>query len=103
MVDPKYLARECTNCIVSQLHWGRTNGLKWLLEHGADPNALHSRYGENALHAAIRSKRSEQVLRALFKHGADANVKTKAGKTAVQLARAAGAGMLGRLEAARSG
>jgi ankyrin repeat protein len=90
-------------CLVSQLHWGHTNGLNWLLEHGADPNAIHPRYGESALHAAIRSKRSESVIRALLKHGADVKVKTADGKTASQLARAAGASIVQRLEAAGSG
>jgi ankyrin repeat protein len=103
MVDPKDLATECTNCIVPQLHWGHTNGLNWLLAHGADPNAIHPRYGQSALHAAIQSKRSAAVMRALLKHGADVNVKTVDGKTAMQLARAAGAAVLRRLEEARSG
>jgi ankyrin repeat protein len=103
MCDAKKLATECTKCLVSQLHWGHTNGMSWLLAHGANPNAIHPRYGESALHAAIRSKRSEAVLRELFKHGADVKVKTGEGKTAIQLARAAGAGVLRKLEAAGSG
>jgi ankyrin repeat protein len=100
-LDAKKLAKECTGCLTSQLHWGHTRGAKWLLEHGADPNAIHPRYGESALHAAIRSKSSDAVFRLLFKHGADVNVKTKDGKTAMQLARKAGLKMVERLKLLR--
>jgi ankyrin repeat protein len=100
-LDPKKLAKECTGCLTSQLHWGHTRGAKWLLEHGADPNAIHPRYGESALHAAIRGKSSEAIFRLLFEHGADVNVKTKNGKTATQLARAAGPKIVQRLKSCR--
>src|SRR5690606_22580366 len=54
-VDPQKLAAECTRCLAVQLHWKRSRGMAWLLAHGADPNALHPRYGENALHAALKA------------------------------------------------
>ena len=33
-VPPKKLAAECTRCLPTQLHWGHTRGIKWLLAHG---------------------------------------------------------------------
>lgn len=86
-VPRKKLARECTWCLSTQLHWGRTRGMKWLLAHGADPNVPDKTHGDTALHAAIKSRRSEAVIRMLLEHGADPKVKSRDGKTAMQLAR----------------
>jgi ankyrin repeat protein len=61
--------------------------MKWLLLHGADPNALGWRYGNSALHEAVISGASEKVIRVLLDHGARSDVKNKQGKTAIQLAR----------------
>src|SRR5205814_2267670 len=85
--DRKLLAKECTKCLRSQMHWGRTRGAKWLLEHGADPNSLHPKYGESAVHAAAKRGASESVIKMLLKYGGDPKVRTADGKTAIQLAR----------------
>jgi len=86
-VPPKKLAKECTGSLSGQMHWGRTRGMKWLLAHGADPNVLNKIYGETALHAAIKSGRSEAVIRMLLEHGANPKVKNAAGETAIALAK----------------
>jgi ankyrin repeat protein len=86
-VPPKKLAKECTGSLSGQLHWGRTRGMNWLLAHGANPNAINKIYRETALHAAIKSGRSEAVIRTLLEHGADPQVKNASGETAIQLAR----------------
>jgi ankyrin repeat protein len=89
-VDPKKLAKEASKCLPTQLHWRRTNGMKWLLSHGADPNTPGWRYGNTALHEAVSNGASEKVVRMLLDHGARPDVKNKQGKTALQLARASG-------------
>src|SRR5262249_7218371 len=53
-VPPKKLAHECSRCLPTQLHWGHTRGVKWLLDHGADPNYLDDTRGSSALHEAAR-------------------------------------------------
>ena len=98
MCDPKKLAAECTRNLASQLHWGHTAGVRWLLEHGADPNAVHPWYGQSALHIALARNFGEKIVELLFAHGAEVRVKNKAGKTGLELAKKAGATMLARVK-----
>jgi hypothetical protein len=88
LVDAKRLAAECTRCLPVQLHWAHSRGVPWLLAHGGDPNVVHPRYGQNALHAAVARGAGEAVVKLLLAHGADPHVKDKAGRTAVQIAKA---------------
>ena len=55
---------------------GKSRGMKWLLEHGANPNSLHPQFGQSALHAAARHGSSEKVIALLLAHGADPAVKS---------------------------
>jgi ankyrin repeat protein len=87
-VDPKKLAAECTRCLSTQLHWGRTRGAAWLLAHGADPNRVSSRWGNSALHAAVEAGSNDRIIRLLLANGGDPKRKNKQGKTAIDLARA---------------
>jgi hypothetical protein len=57
------------------------------LAHGADPNAINPRFGDNALHAAVKQRRNDKIIRLLLDHGADPTLKNREGKTAIQLAR----------------
>jgi ankyrin repeat protein len=85
--DAKELTAECTKCLSTQLHWGHTRGAAWLLAHGADPNAINPRFGDNALHAAVRARRNSKVIRLLLDHGADPRKKNRDGQTALDLAK----------------
>jgi ankyrin repeat protein len=84
--DPKKLAVECTRCIGYQLHWGFSRGAPWLLAHGADPNALREDFGDSALHAAVKARCNDDVIRLILKHGGDPKRKNAAGKSAIDLA-----------------
>jgi hypothetical protein len=84
--DPKKLAAECTRNIGYQLHWGYSRGAPWLLAHGANPNALHKEFGDSALHAAVKARCNDDVLRLILKHGGDPKRKNAVGKTAIDLA-----------------
>jgi len=61
-----------------------------LLERGADPDAIDSRAGGNALHAAVSMKYtndSRPFVAMLIERGVDLAVRTASGLTAVELAR----------------
>jgi ankyrin repeat protein len=60
-------------------------GIKWLLEHGADPNVGCQETNETALHCACRSGGNELVT-LLLQHGADPNRKRADGRTPYPLA-----------------
>ena len=66
-----------------------------LLEHGADPNASQGG-GFTSLHAAAQNGDRESV-EALLRSGADRVARTEDGKTAAELAAAAGHDELGKL------
>jgi ankyrin repeat protein len=82
---------------MTQLHYdayfGNLPGLLWCLENGMDVNVADNYRGYTAMHwladmAAVAGPRIE-MLRALVRHGADINIKTPDGITALMLARAA--------------
>lgn len=88
--DPRKLAKECTWSLSTQLHWGHTRGMPWLLAHGADPNFVTKRFGTNALHEAALQGASEKVIAMLLKHGGDPKIKNAQGLTAIEVAKRAG-------------
>jgi ankyrin repeat protein len=72
-------------------------GLRWLLEHGADPNVTsypgvkdQPQAGETPLHRAAVVGHGEEILRALVEHGARVELRRDDGATAYQLAMRAG-------------
>ena len=90
LTDRQKLAAECTRCLATQLNFGHSSAATWLLAHGANPNTLHPRFGRSALHGAALQGASDAVLRLLLRHGGDPTVKTKDGKTAIELAKSKG-------------
>ena len=64
--------------------WHDHHGVKWLLEHGADPNRM-TRWGRTPLHQAILRDNAIEIIDALLDHGAD-------GTTAVGIASRRGRG-----------
>ncbi len=83
---------------MTQLHYdaycGNLEGLVWCLENGFEVNATDTYRGYTAAHwladmAAAGGPRVE-MLRALAAHGADLNLKSANGQTALMLARDAG-------------
>jgi ankyrin repeat protein len=71
-------------------------GIKWLLQHGADPNVPCYEPEETALHAACRGGWNGEMVEELLRHGAEPMIKRKDGRTAYELAC-----LTGNREAAR--
>ncbi|HVZ40779.1 MAG TPA: ankyrin repeat domain-containing protein [Candidatus Kapabacteria bacterium] len=78
-----------------------TEGARWLLEHGADPNVTSYDIGETPLHLAVRLGRSAEDVAMLLDHGADPNARRKDGRTPYSLAVRCGHPELVRLLAGR--
>jgi ankyrin repeat protein len=85
--DKKQLATECTKAMCNLLHWNRSRGVPWLLAHGADPNYLHKKYGDSALHSAIKRRANDRIIKLLLQHGGDPSLKNREGKNAIALAK----------------
>jgi len=66
-------------------------GMRWMLEHGADPNVTSYAHRETPLHTLARGGHSAETLEVLIAHGADVNARRADGKTPYVLALRAGA------------
>jgi ankyrin repeat protein len=66
-------------------------GVGWLLDHGADPNVPCGRERETSLHVAVRRRQDAAIVRLLLERAADVRVRRGDGRTAMDLARRAGA------------
>jgi ankyrin repeat protein len=80
-----------TTMLHRKLDWTDLGGLRWLLEHGADPNAL-SAWGDRALHHSLARDNALPLLEALLEFGADPTLPAPRvdGRTAVAVAARAG-------------
>jgi ankyrin repeat protein len=59
-----------TTLLLRKTDWHDFDGIKWLLEHGADPNrATH--WGRTAFHHAVLRDNSSDICEVLLEHGAD--------------------------------
>ena len=59
-----------TTLLLRKTDWHDYQGIKWLLEHGADPNRA-TRWGRTAFHHAVLRDNSSEILEVLLEHGAD--------------------------------
>src|SRR5216117_993742 len=72
------------------LNWSRTpDGAVWLLEHGADPNAVFAENGETPLHAVARAW-DAPLAQAMVRHGADISRQRADGRTPYAVAELSG-------------
>lgn len=61
--------------LLRKADWHDYEGIKYLLEHGADPN-LMTMWGYTALHQAVRRDNRIELIDLLLDHGADPTIKT---------------------------
>lgn len=59
-----------TTFLLRKADWHDYDGIKWLLEHGANPNRA-TQWGRTAFHHAVLRDNSSGILEALLEHGAD--------------------------------
>lgn len=72
--------------LLRKCDWHDEAGLKMVLEHGADPNAM-TIWGYTALHQSLRRDNGMELIRSLVEFGADPTLpNSKDGKTAAQIA-----------------
>lgn len=67
-------------CMLHQIDLGFLPGVRWFLDHGADPNVKHPN-GLSALHWAIMRPGTSQIVELLLERGADAREQTPWGHT----------------------
>lgn len=66
-------------------------GVRWLLDHGADPNVPCDRdLRESSLHTAVRRGQDPRIVELLLEHGADVHARRRDGRTPWLLARRCG-------------
>jgi hypothetical protein len=58
-----------TTMLLRKHDWHDYDGIKWLLEHGADPNRM-TRWGRTALQQAVLRDNSIEIFEVLLDHGA---------------------------------
>jgi ankyrin repeat protein len=80
-----------TTMLHRKLDWAEPRGVRWLLEQGADPNAV-SAWSDRALHHALARDNAPALLGALLDFGADPSLGAprREGLTALALAERAG-------------
>jgi ankyrin repeat protein len=78
--------------LLRKADWHDDKGMKYLLEHGADPNHM-TRWHYTALHQAVRRDNGIEKIEMLLEHGADPMLKNLLdGKTALAIAARRGRG-----------
>jgi ankyrin repeat protein len=94
----KLNAESMTTLLLRKTDWHDYEGIKWLLEHGADPNRV-TRWGRTAFHHAVLRDNSSDIFEVLLEHGADPTLVAERPDTR----RTAGPAMSGVAMAARRG
>jgi ankyrin repeat protein len=78
--------------LLRKTDWHDGDGLRLLLEHGADPSRM-TVFGDNALHHAIRRDNALEMIALLLDHGADPGLpNTRDGRAAISMAARRGRG-----------
>lgn len=85
-VNPDSLA----TMLLRKHDWHDYDGIKWLLEHGADPNRM-TPWRRTALHQAVQRDNALEIIEVLLDHGADPTL-VAGGKSAVAMAARRGRG-----------
>ena len=78
--------------LLRKTDWHDADGLKLVLEYGADPNAM-TKFGDNALHHALRRDNHIHIIERLLAHGASPALKNaRDGRSATVMAAHRGRG-----------
>jgi ankyrin repeat protein len=74
-----------TTMLNRKFDWHDDEGVRWLLDHGADPNRL-SHWGQRPLHHALRRGNPTRYFELLLDRGADPGLSDKDGASAFAIA-----------------
>ncbi|HLY42861.1 MAG TPA: ankyrin repeat domain-containing protein [Terracidiphilus sp.] len=96
----KLSAEGQTTLLLRKADWHDTEGIRWLLEHGADPNAM-TRWRNSPLHHAVIRDNQLRNLELMLQHGGNFTLKNGHGVSAAQLAARRGRGDVLRVLAER--
>jgi ankyrin repeat protein len=77
--------------LLRKADWHDADGVKYLLERGADPNR-RSRWGFTAFHQALRRDNSLEIVESMLDRGADPRIAASDGRSAFALAARRGRG-----------
>jgi ankyrin repeat protein len=102
LVETGQLTGESLSLMLIRKHdWHDYEGVKWLLEHGADPKRDRWR-GFRAIHHALARDNDLRIVELLFDHGADPMVVTDGMSAAARAARRGRGDVLESLERRRA-
>jgi ankyrin repeat protein len=88
----KLNADSLATMLLRKADWHDYDGIKYLLEHGADPNRM-TRWGFTALHQALRRDNDLKIIETMLNYGADPTLANRwDGKSAVSIAARRGRG-----------
>jgi len=88
----KLNAMSLVTMLIRKADWHDEEGLRLVLEHGSDPT-LMPKFGDTALHHALRRDNGLIMIEMLLDHGADPSLKnTRDGRTATAMAAHRGRG-----------
>ena len=91
LIDTGKLTGDSLATLLLRKHdWHDHDGIKLLLEHGADAN-LMTRWGHSALHQALRRDNELRIIELLLDHGADPSLPAH-GRSATSMAAREGRG-----------
>ncbi len=96
----KLNATSLTTLLLRKGDWHDTEGIRLLLEHGADPNTM-TRWGATALHHVVKRDNRLQNITLLLDHGANPSLKDPHGRSATAIAAHRGRADVLRLLAER--
>jgi ankyrin repeat protein len=77
--------------LLRKTDWHDQDGLRFLLDHNADPN-LATRWGDNALHHALRRDNCLETIELLLDRGANPAIENREGRSATAMAARRGRG-----------
>lgn len=88
----KLNADSVTTMLLRKTDWHDGEGIRFLLEHGADPNRM-TRWHHTALHHAVKRDNQSLIIEMLLDHGADPSIPNRRdGKSATAMAARRGRG-----------
>ncbi len=88
----KLNAESLTTMLLRKVDWHDDEGIRLLLEHGADPNRM-TRWQHTAMHWAVRRDNGPPIIEMLLDHGADPTLANgRDGKSAIAMAARRGRG-----------